>query len=112
MNGKEYIIGTGSVEENLDLPEYFRPIAAKFGRKMFSLVMNAGIAGQAAARAREDVNALKLLITSYNQLSNAYVGEMGWNEEELAACNSAIQVAFAGQIQVATPKLILPEDMH
>lgn len=112
MNGKEYINEAVSGEENLDLPEYFRPVAAKFGREMFSLVMNAGVAGQAASYALNDVNALRLLITSYNQLSNAYVAQKGWKEEELAACNSAIQLAFAGQIQIAEKKLILPTDMH
>ena len=112
MNGKDTIDGLQQEGENFDLPEYFRPIAAKYGREMFSLVMNAGIASQAAAHAMQDAHALRLLITSYNQLSNMYVQGKGWDERTLAECSSAIQLAFARQIQIATPELILPEDLH
>lgn len=36
-----------AADEFLDLDPVFRPVAAQYGRDLFALVFNAGIAGQA-----------------------------------------------------------------
>lgn len=107
----------GSDDEFLDLGEVFRPIAKEYGRDMFSLVFNAGMArqavevlGQAASAGRpgELLHAVKVLASAFNQLSNDYVKKMRWEERKLNECEQAIMIAFAGELSVVEkPKIIL-----
>lgn len=99
-----------------DVPEVFRPVAKEFGRELFALVMNAGMAGQAAevlgqlvARSPEGQHALHTFARIFNHLSSEYVRKMGWGEERVAQCESAIKGAWAGRIAVPEGRgIILP----
>ena len=107
----------GSDDEFLDIGEIFRPIAREYGRDMFALVMNAGMARQAAevlgqaasaSRSAEVLHAIRVLAEAFNQLSNDYVKKMGWSEERLSECDQAIMRAFAGGLSIVEkPKIIL-----
>ena len=100
------------VDDFADLPEYFRPVAKEFGRDLFALTMNVGMAAQAAEHASRSPAALELLCTSYNELSSSYIKKMGWTEVQLLACDQAIQLAFASQLQVPSSSLVLPPNLH
>jgi len=87
----------------------FHPVVLQYGRELFALCMNAGIAGQAAEQLSLGVGknprmtrALRLFCKSYNELSNEFVMKMGWPPELVAQCDRDIQLAFAG-------KLVVPE---
>ena len=106
------------VDEMLDVDPAFRPVVAQYGRSMFALVMNAGMCGQAASvlgglvekhQSLHSAQALSVIADAFNQISNAYVKQMGWAEELVAQCDRDVQRAFAGKIVVAGPgsKLIL-----
>lgn len=107
----------GTDNEFLDIGEIFRPLAKEYGREMFSLVFNAGMAlqaaevlGQAAAagRSTELLHAVKILTNAFNQLSNNYVKKMGWEEGKLSECEQAIMRAFAGGLSIVKkPKITL-----
>lgn len=112
LNGQE----SASVDALEDVPEWARPIAAKYGRSMFALVLNAGMAQQAAAVLNEIVGkhhsahgqrAIRVLADTFNQVSNSYVEQMGWDAETLAQCDRDCQLAFSQSIQVATPAILL-----
>ncbi len=101
-----------------DIEPAFRGVAAKYGRDMFALVMNAGMAGQATAElarqaqkhgSNKAAHAVGVVAQAFNQVSNAYVVLKGWDEGTLAQCDRDIQLAFAGKIQVVggTGPLIL-----
>mgnify|MGYP001588248916 FL=1 len=98
-----------------DLDPCFRPVAAKYSREMFALVMNAGMAGQAAevltAQAqlhgsRAAAHAVGVMAQSFNQLSNAYCKLQGWEAGMLAQCDRDLQLAFAGKVAVAGEGMI------
>lgn len=98
-----------------DIDETFRPVAKEFGRGIFALVMNAGIAGEAAARLAQEVrtpearHALHTLARIFNETSSALVKEAGWGEERVAQCESAIKAAWAGRLTVVERSgLIVP----
>lgn len=100
-----------------DVPEVFRPVAKEFGRDLFALVMNAGMAAQAAevlgvvvarTQSHEAHHALTMLVRIFNQLSSDYVRKMGWDDAEVARCESGIKAAWAGKIAVAPAGIILP----
>lgn len=103
---------------NIDTPEdlmedvelSFRPVAKQYGREMFSFVMAAGMASQAAEvlaqqaqkhRSRHATAAIAVLANSFNSISNAYAAKQGWDEGSLAQCDRDIRLAFAGRIVVA-----------
>ena len=103
-------------DEFLDLDPCFRPVAAQYGRSMFALVINAGIAKQAAHAlsmlaqkhvSRGGVHAVGVFAASFNQVTNAYVQSQGWSEEMLAQCERDIGLAFRGKIQVPGSAIIL-----
>ena len=103
-------------DEFLDLDPCFRPVAAQYGRSMFALVMNAGMAKQAASMlatlaqkhaSRSGARAVRMFAGSFNQVTNAYVQSQGWEEGTLAQCDRDIQRAFAGKIQVPGSAIIL-----
>ncbi|MFA6036384.1 MAG: hypothetical protein WC759_05530, partial [Candidatus Micrarchaeia archaeon] len=103
-------------DEMLDVEACFRPVAQRYGREMFALVMNAGMAGQAAAvlveqvgkhHSRGGMHALGVLTQSFNQVSSAYCKMKGWTEGDLVQCDRDLQLAFAGKIQVPGQALIL-----
>lgn len=93
-----------------DIEPLFRDVAKRYGREMFALVMNAGMAQQAVAvlasqaekhGSRKGLHAVGVVSQSFNQVSNAYVKLQGWSEELLAQCDRDIQLAFAGRLVVA-----------
>ena len=97
------------VDEMLDVDPAFRPVVAQYGRSMFALVMNAGMCGQAASviaglvekhQSIHSAQALSVIADAFNQISNAYVKQMGWSEELVAQCDRDVQLAFAGKIIV------------
>lgn len=109
MEQNETVVPVDTME---DIEECFRPVVQAHGRSMFALVMNAGMAGQAAERIAQTLQrvqsanglaGLAMLSQAFNQVSNAYVTQMGWTEEQLAQCDRDIQRAFAGKIVVAAP---------
>lgn len=104
------------VDQMLDVPEVFRPVVAQYGRAMFTLVMSAGVAGEAmnvaGALAIDQRNpalmrAITTLGNSFNQVSNAYVKQMGWSEATVAQCDRDLQLAFAGKISTPTAAIVL-----
>ena len=99
----------GEVDEMLDIDAAFRPVVEQYGRSMFALVMNAGMCEQAAQvlaglvkkhQSLHSAQALRVIADSFNQVSNAYVKQMGWTEELVAQCDRDVQRAFAGKIIV------------
>ena len=117
MNESEEL--TQQKDEFLDIDPAFRSVAEAYGREMFALVMNAGVAQQAAAvlgqvvehhRSQHGAHAVGVLANAFNALSNEYVKEKGWKAETLAQCDRDIQMAFKGKLIVpgtAGNKLIL-----
>lgn len=105
-----------SEEDLSDIPDWAKPIAKQYGRSMFALVLNAGMAQQAAAVLNEIVGkhqsvhgqrAVRIIADTFNQVSNSYVERMGWSPETLAQCDRDCQLAFSKSIQVATPAILL-----
>lgn len=105
-----------AADDMLDLDPVMRPVAAKYGREMFALVMNAGMASQAAEvlaaqaqkrQSRATAHAVGVLSSAFNQVSNAYCKMHGWTEGELAQCDRDIMLAFAGKIAKPGSALIL-----
>lgn len=97
-----------------DLPETFRPVAKRFGREMFALVMNAGVARQAVEVLARGVGqhpqarqAIQTLAQAFNETSTAMVKLKGWKEEELLRCDAEIQRAFAGALFVPESSIII-----
>lgn len=108
--------GTPEVDEMLDIEECFRPVAREHGRSMFALVMAAGMAGEAMQvlgkvlgnqHSTHGVHAAQVIGQCFNQLSNAYVTQMGWTEAQLVACDTAVKLAFQSRIVVPGSSSIL-----
>lgn len=99
-------------DEFLDLPSCFRPVAATHGRELFELVLQTGLASQACAMLAQGLNeqgvqVLTNIANSFNIITNAYVEKQGWAEEQLAACDTAIKLAFKGQIIIPETSIII-----
>lgn len=103
-------------EVDLDLPLEFRGVAAKYGRKMFTLVFNAGMSSQAAQvlmnfaekhRSQHSLSALEILVSSFNEVSNDYCKLQGWDEGMIAQCDRDIRLAFKHKIITPQDKIIL-----
>lgn len=101
-------------EANADLPEYFRPVANRFGRPMFELVMGSGLAREAVgvlAQANQRVpallNATGQLAQAYNTVSQMLVESEGWSAEMLGDCEREIKLAWAGRILVPESNIIV-----
>ena len=112
LNGPEQ----PSVDDLEDLPDWARPVAEKYGRSMFGLVLNAGMSQQAAAVLNEIVGkhqsthgqrAIRIIADAFNQVSNAYVERMGWDAEVLAQCDRDCLLAFSKSVQPVTPAILL-----
>ncbi len=108
MSESEKEVGVPAAEvPNHDLPEALRKVANEYGREMFALVMGAGMASQAMEvlgelvgkhQSRHGSHALVVFGESFNNLSSAYAKGKGWDAEQLAKCQRALQVAVASQI--------------
>lgn len=94
-------------DEFLDLESCFRPVAQQYGREMFALVYNAGMAGQAmqviAAQAqkhgsRAGAHAAGVVAQAFNHVSSELAKVKGWSPELLAQCDRDIGLAFQGRI--------------
>ena len=100
---------------NRDLPEALRKVANEYGREMFALVMGAGMASQAMEvlgelvrkhSSRHGSHALVVFGESFNNLSDAYAREKGWDAEQLAKCQQAVQMAVASQLTLPDGSLV------
>jgi hypothetical protein len=116
MNEQEEIVQEAPADEMLDIEECFRPVAQQYGRSMFALVLNAGLAQEATQQlaglaqkhaSRGGMHAVSILANAFNQVSNAYVARQEWDEGTLAQCSRDIQRAFAGKIAVPGQSIIL-----
>jgi len=96
-------------DEFLDIEPAFREVAQKYGRSMFALVYNAGMARQAIGvllgqaekhRSGAILKAAQVLGQAFNVASAAYVAQMKWDEGTLAQCDRDIGLAFAGKIVI------------
>lgn len=114
MNEAEKVEPTEDLMQDID--PIFHGVVRKHGRSMFALVMSAGMGGEAARVAGEvfsrqhsshGIEALRTLISVFNQVSNAYVTQMGWTQEQLGACEQDIKVAFAGKLEVVKSPIVL-----
>lgn len=108
MNNEEKI--------HADIPEEFRPVAAKYGHQMFTLVYATGMCSQATQvlstfaekhKSRHALQAVTVLANAYNQISTAYAKQMGWTEGELTQCDQDICLAFREKVQVPGSAVIL-----
>lgn len=97
----------------------FHPIIREHGLEIFTLVMNTGVAGEAARRLAEaaqgqrragELNAVRILAECFNAISAALITRAEWTQEQLTAVDQAIQLAFQGQLTVAEPPRILLSD--
>ena len=97
----------------------FHDVCRTYGREMFALVMNAGMAQQAAAalaafadkhQSRHAVHAVGVWSQAFNQVSNAYVKLAGWDEGTVAQCDRDIMRAFQSKIQVVQPGSLVLRD--
>ena len=99
---------------NADLLECFRPVAKRFGRPMFELIMNSGIASEATqilGQANQQVPRLQhatgQLAQAYNAVAKLVVEQHGWTVEELAECEREIKLAWAKRIVLPESNLIV-----
>jgi hypothetical protein len=103
-------------DEFLDLDPVMRSVAAQYGRAMFALVHNAGMAGEAAKvlgalvakhQSQHSAHALGVLVAAFNQASNSLCLREGWTQEQLAHCERDIQLAWKGKLIVPGSAIIL-----
>lgn len=113
----EQVKAADAEQDLTGIEEMFHPVVQKYGRSMFALVMNAGVAGEAMQRlgrviehhrSQHGMHAVQVLGQAFNQVSNAYVLSKGWDEGTLAQCGRDIQLAFAGKLSVVEAGIILP----
>ena len=110
-NGEEVLppsdFAPAEADQFLDLESCFRPVAAQYGREMFALVYNAGMAGQAVAvlaaqaqkhSSRSAAHAAGVVAQAFNHVSSALAVAKGWSPELLAQCDRDIGLAFQGRI--------------
>ena len=107
---------TESTKEMEGLDACFAEVVETYGRSMFALIMNAGLAQEGMTKlaaviekhqSRGGQAALQILGRAFNQLSNAYVQSQGWAPELLAQCERDIQRAYAGWVAVADSLIIV-----
>lgn len=105
-----------SPDEMLDLDPAMRGVAQKYGREMFALVMNAGLASHATEvlallvekhRSQHSAHALGVLSAAFNEISSQICRMRGWDEGMLMQCDRDIQLAFKGKIVVAGQSPVL-----
>lgn len=91
-----------------DIDECFRPVVRQYGRPMFALVMNVGLATQAAQvlgaqadkrQSRALSEAAMMMCQAFNTVSSALAALQGWTEEELTQCDRDVQLAFRNSVR-------------
>lgn len=121
MNNTEHPAAEGAVtlpppDEFLDLEPCFRPVAAQYGREMFALVYNAGMAGQAMQvlsqqaqkhHSKSIAHAAGVIASAFNHTSSALAAQKGWSAEMLAQCDRDIGLAFRGKIVTPGSAILL-----
>ena len=97
-------------DQFLDIQPCFRPVAKQYGREIFALVLNSGMARQAMEvlgglankhQSRHGMAAAQVMANAYNGAASALCKAKGWDEGLLAQVDRDIQLAFRSQIQVA-----------
>ena len=94
----------------------FDSVVDRWGREMFALCMQAGLAsaagvqlmglverlgsGSAASRQNSHIiaQALRVLAGGFNEMSNELIKAKGWKAEEIEACNAAIEQAWSAKL--------------
>lgn len=95
----------------------FHDAVRKYGRPMFCLVMNSGMAREALGvmvalaqkhASQRGMKAAEVLAQSAGQLATDYALSQGWAEAELQQCDRDLQMAWASRIAVPGSSIILP----
>ena len=95
----------------------FHAVVRRYGRPMFSLVMNAGLAREALGvmvtlaqkhSSQRGLKAAEVLAQSAGQLATDYALSQGWTEGMLQQCDRDLQMAWAARIAVPGSAIILP----
>ena len=95
----------------------FHAVVRRYGRPMFSLVMNTGLAREALGvmgalaqkhASRRGLRATEVLGQSAGQLATDYAQSQGWTEEMLQQCDRDLQMAFADRVAMPGSSIILP----
>ena len=103
-------------DEFLDIEAFMRPVAAQYGRELFALVYNAGMAGQAmqvlAAQADKHhskalAHASGVLAQAFNHVSTELCKVKGWEAGTLAQVDRDIALAFKGRLIVPGSAILL-----
>lgn len=103
-------------DEMLDIDPAMRGVVEKYGREMFTLVMQAGLASQATQvlaglvgkhQSQHSAHALGVLSQAFNEVSTQLCRIRGWDEGMLGQCDRDIQLAFRGKLVVAGERLVL-----
>ena len=109
------VITEDSVE---GLPSEFHSIIKEYGRSMFATLVNAGQANATSEALNVIVTRLPVLesghgkaalaglIRAFNQLNVAYLAEMHWSEERMAACRKEIDAVMQTTVLEAAPAII------
>lgn len=104
------------VEQFLDIDPDLRPVAIKYGREMFALVHNAGMAQEAARILAElaqkhhsagGVHAVGVMSSAFNACSNQVCQQAGWTAEVIGECRAAIQLAYGKKIVTPGSRILL-----
>ena len=108
------VIDEASVE---GIDPCFHDVVRRYGRPMFSLVMNVGLAREALDvmvalaqkhSSQRGFRATEVLGQSAGQLATDYARSQGWTEGELQQCDRDVQMAFAGRVAMPGSSIILP----
>ncbi len=103
-------------ESFADIDPDLRPVAEKYGRAMFALVHNAGMAGEATRiltdvvqrhQSKAGLHAVTVIATALNAISNQIALQAGWTAEEIGECQAAIQLAYGKKIVVPGSRILV-----
>lgn len=96
---------TAVEEVNLEgIPPAFHHVAKEYGREMFLLVWNTGMATEAVQRlmqlaqkhqSKAGLTDVATVANAYNQVATILVQTQSWQEGTVKECNEAIMRAFA-----------------
>ncbi len=109
-------IAPAAADEYLDLDACFRPVAQQYGRELFALVYNAGMAGQAMAvlagqadkhHSKGMAHAAGVLAQAFNHVSTELCKVKGWEAGILAQCDRDIALAFKNKLIVPGSAILL-----
>lgn len=95
----------------------FHDVVRRYGRPLWSVVMNAGMIREALGRmaalaqkhhSRDGLHAVEVLGQAAGQLATDYAHSQGWTQGDLAQCDRDVQLAFASKVATPGSSIILP----